>query len=346
MLSETVNGPASRALALAALSILLVMSTAAGAATCATCGATIKPGSTYYTTKDNTTYCSKSCMNKAILLTCSVCGVRFQKGIQSNGKNFCSNKCLATTFPSCSVCGGKAAEGMQVESRFVCSKCFSTKPKCGSCGMTAECSPLQDGRKLCADCAKTAVMDQKTAEPLFDKARLLMSEKLGMATDSVICFELVDIRELNKLSGNAAAEMEMGLFKHTKITTTTTTSGKNAGVAASGGQKNVRTEDKNSIYILFGLSEAKFMEVAAHEIAHEAARVKWPHLIESPGKSEGFAQFMASRLNHELGRQDMNQRLRNSPDPIYGDGFRRFEKAYAVDGWRGVEELITSATAP
>ncbi len=345
-LSETAHATALKAVALATLALLLTTSAVASAATCATCGATIKTGTKYYTTANHTTYCSKSCLDKAVLLTCSACGKKFQKGLQSNDKNFCSRKCLETIFPSCSVCGAKAEKGMLVESKFVCEKCFTTKPKCCSCGMPAECSPLQDGRKLCADCAKTAVMDWKTAESLFEKTRTLLKDKLGMGTDSSICFELVDLNELNKLSGNAATEMEMGLFRHEQTTTTTTTSKKNWRGVTTNSKKNSSTEDKNSIYILFGLSEAKFMEVAAHEIAHEAACVKWPHLVKTPVISEGFAQFMASRVNLELGRQEMNQRLRSSPDPVYGDGYRLFEKAYTAEGWKGVEELIKSTTTP
>lgn len=64
----------------------------------------------------------------------------------------------------------------------------------------------------------------------------------------------------------------------------------------------------------------QFIEVAAHEAAHEWLNHHAEHV---PAQwNEGFAEYVASLVNSRHGNDARNRRMEENSDPVYGDGFR------------------------
>ena len=81
------------------------------------------------------------------------------------------------------------------------------------------------------------------------------------------------------------------------------------------------------------MSRKKFIEVASHELAHDWMQEYYPKISDLKVK-EGWAQYIAWRVNKIYGNLDFNTLIEKNKDPIYGDGFRLInEKAGESDSW-------------
>ncbi|HQO08847.1 MAG TPA: LIM domain-containing protein [Clostridiales bacterium] len=285
---------------------------------CDQCGNEIKAGSSYLIAGDKK-YCDEECFEKS-LPVCCVCGKHIKQGFVQDGKNYCSNECLQTTWHSCYLCGKKVSGGVEIggsERRFFCQDC-SALPVCFACGYPGNCNILPDGRNICSECEKSAVSDYNEALKIFKEVREVMRNKLKLSTKSVINFRLVNKTELEKRSEKPGEEL--GLFIHEKFTETETTTKTLYGFEIG---KDVKTSRTDSIFIcvLDHLPKVKFIEVAAHELAHDWMDKHYPG-IKDLKINEGWAEYTASRINILYGNEKLNNRMRENPDPHYGEGYR------------------------
>ncbi|MFA6567838.1 MAG: LIM domain-containing protein [Victivallales bacterium] len=294
-------------------------------AKCAKCGKEIKPADSALRTQDGKIFCSEKCF-KSSLPVCSICGRILSGGFKSkDGKRFyCSEKCLSTTWPACSMCGKKVPEGVSISGAggkgFFCNICAS-KPKCFCCDMPANCGKLDDGRRICPECAKTSVMEESEMLAISREVRGKMKEKLNLGTDHRILFKFADVSELSRKTPVKQEGMELGLYLFEEITErTVTTRG-----AISGGTVT-KTEDdrvvkKYTVYLLYGMTRSKLTEVLAHEIAHDCMQLNYRNITDLKIK-EGWAEYVAARVNSLYGRDYMNRRMEENPSDIYGGGYR------------------------
>lgn len=287
--------------------------------TCSVCGKEIRPGMSFLKTDDGRIFCSKACYEKT-LPKCSVCGAilkgSYLKG--ADGKFYCSEKCLSLTFPVCAGCGKKSRDGVIINSEkgelFFCKEC-SSKPKCFCCGLPLKSTELSDGRYLCNECAKDAITETKEASELISEVRKIISEKLFLKTEHQIEYELVDQKTLDKISPQNQAGLELGLFRFIEETETTTlTTGREK-------KETVKVSKSYKIYMISDLSKRKFIEVAAHELAHDWMQEYYPKITDLKIK-EGWAQYIAWKVNSLYKNDGLNKLIENNKDPIYGDGFR------------------------
>ena len=296
---------------------------------CSECGRRITGK---YIKANNQYYCSKSCFEKT-LPKCSVCGkpARIKRG---DGKYFCSNECMKKTWPICSCCHQHSKDGIKrgYKKIFLCKKC-AAKPKCFACYMPADHEKLSDGRFICKKCFKTAVMTQEKAEKLTKQVRKDMRDKLAIFTDHEIVYKLVGKDELKKHLQHKNGDTELGLFRFEQTVETTTTT-----KALPGGETTkIKSEVKSktyTIYFLFGIPENKFIEVAAHELAHDWMQEYYPNITDMKTK-EGWAEFVASLVNKSYGRPEMNERMEKNRNKIYGDGYRmikEYTQKHKIDG--------------
>ncbi len=300
--------------------------TAAKTAKCAKCGKEIKPGDRFLKTTDGLLFCSEKCF-QASLPTCSVCGKllsgSFFKG--KDGKSYyCSEKCLSTTWPTCSFCGKKVSEGVMITgaggNKFFCNIC-ADMPKCFCCDMPARCSKLKDGRFICPECAKTSVMDEKEIEAVAKEVRLKMKNKLLMSTEHQIEYKVVDQSELGRITPEKQEGVELGLFHYEEknektISTTTTLLGEKVSKV-----EDERISKQYVIYLLYGMTRDKLVEVVAHELGHDWMQGNYPNITDLKVK-EGFAEYVATRVNSAYGRDFMNRRMQENPSDTYGGGYR------------------------
>ena len=308
---------------------------------CSVCGTAIKPGTKYFKA-DERTFCSRKCLDSYIeskLPRCSACNKPVRgECFKKDGKIYCSKECLSTTFPRCVVCGRHSPDGSYFNGdkrNFVCPAC-ANGPRCCSCLLPCkDYTRLDDGRCLCTRCGQNAVFDSEDAEKVFQDIRNLMKKDLGISTDHRINFTLTDIGTLKSCSENSSPGQEQGVFIFkTSIENTVT----NKGVVV----KSVVKERVSSIMALYGLSRGKFIEVIAHELAHDWMQENYPDIQDLRVK-EGWAEFIAAKVNVILDNPDSNLRMEHNPDPVYGDGYRFFRGLYSKGGMRAVINFLEKA---
>ncbi len=309
---------------------------------CVVCGKKIQAGAQYLIS-ENKVFCSQACFAKwseAKLPKCAVCGKPVQSGFQANGKAYCSQECLASIFPTCYLCGQKSGSGAicGYNGHFFCAKC-AEKDKCFICGEPASGEALSDGRDICKACNKSSIKDFKEAVTLFNAVRLTMSKRLGLATEHNIKIVIVDWPGLASLvpAGISSPDaIEMGLYRYEETVETITEKKRDwKGKETSRVVDKKVTDKSDTIFILSRLSREKFIEVAAHELAHDWMQYNYPQ-INSALVKEGFSEYIASCMNKIYGNEDLNKRMESSPDPIYGEGFRMIRRIAGTEGINAV----------
>jgi len=287
---------------------------------CSQCENEIKQGKPYLISGGKN-FCDQECYEKS-LPKCSVCGKPVKNGYIQGSKNYCSDECLQTTWGKCTACGKRVNSGVHFGSKsgdFYCVEC-SNKPLCFACGLPNDFSILKDGRKICGKCKASSVVSYKQAMDIIREVRKAMKEKLNIYTDNEIIFKLVDDKYLKSKSNNQNQEMELGLFYHEqRIKTETST--KSIYGYEFGKKVNTTQTDSFYIYLLTDLPKEKFLEVTAHELAHDWMEMKYPGITD-PKITEGWAEYTASRINSLYGNEHLNKRIQENTNPVYGEGYR------------------------
>ncbi len=310
-------------------------------AACSVCGRRIKGGETYYTASGKI-YCSKKCF-ETTFPKCTVCGKKSEKGFRNeSGAFFCSRECLSSSWNKCAGCGKRAQSGLIVggeDGKFFCPDC-AQKPRCFACGMPFDCEKIEDGRLICPHCQESAVTDFNEFLEILNNTRKLMREKLQIQTEHEITFRLVDRPTLDKITPGSGSQDELGAFKFEKMTEKVVL---HTGATLFSGPTKKTIEENVSIsrkiFILSHLPKKKLIEVCAHELAHDWMQEFFPHINRLKTK-EGWAEFVAWRINSIVGSEDLNRRIEQNLHPDYGDGFRMMKQIYTKSGFKGVLRFI------
>jgi hypothetical protein len=308
---------------------------------CDQCGNLIKPAKQYLTYLGRK-YCDEDCFEKS-LPKCAVCGNPVKQGILQDGKSYCSEECVKTTWNKCSSCGKKVSSGYHFGNRsgaFYCEAC-SKKTVCFACALPNDCSELDDGRKVCAKCNSSGITSHKKAADMIREIRRVMKEDLNIHTENDIGYNLVDLNTLKTKSDNS--EMELGLYSHSRWKNTETVTKTRLGFRIAE-EKSETLTDSFEIFILNHLPEEKFIEVAAHELAHDWMELKYPD-IKDPFIAEGWAEFAASKVNSVYGNSHLNERMRDNPHPVYGKGYRFIEEYAGRNGFDGLLKMFEELNA-
>ena len=69
------------------------------------------------------------------------------------------------------------------------------------------------------------------------------------------------------------------------------------------------------------MTRNKLAEVLAHELAHDWMQMNYRNISDLKIK-EGWAEYVATRVNSLYGRDYMNRRIEENPSDIYGGGYR------------------------
>jgi hypothetical protein len=257
---------------------------------------------------------------------CATCGKTITPDsnhlVASDGKIYCSNKCFQDSLPLCSLCGKRISQTVTIQGgatrRVFCRAC-AQKPQCFCCAMPANCSKLDDDRLICPECLKTAVFDAKEIVAVAEEVRQKMKDKLNMFTDHQIRFLRASVTDLDGTTAGRSDIPELGRYLFEELserTITTTTRGK-----VTSRVKDEKVTATYTIYLLYGLTRDRLVEVAAHELAHDWMQANYPG-IEDLKIREGWAEYTASLVNSIYGRDYMNTRMNENPSKIYGDGYR------------------------
>lgn len=247
-------------------------------------------------------------------LSCAVCG-REIKGqyLRSGGRVLCSGECWEKLLPHCSLCDAPLAGRYLMfksggEKHLYCLKC-SELPRCFSCDLPTDGRALPDGRVFCRACSKDAVTDQGEAETLYRQAEADAFRIIGSSGCGRTRFVLCGLETLNHgRKVEKGEKFELGRCQYEYRT---------RGLP---GRPPKTVSEKCTVYILDSLPKAQFIEVAAHEAAHDWLN---HHTKDVPPLwNEGFAEYIASLVNKQHGNSSRNLRMEENEDPVYGAGYR------------------------
>jgi len=197
--------------------------------------------------------------------------------------------------------------------------------QCSSCtGFTTKENPLPDGRYLCSICMGLALKPGDSFEQITN-AVVKALNKIGF--DDLrfedIPIEMVSAQKLAEITNMPVNIHNKGFAKIS------------ASMGLLGGQKISST-----IYLLSYQNKIELAGALAHEMLHVWQVYNGIHM--SPKLTEGFcnmgAYLMWNTLPSSLTKIYLKI-LHESPDPIYGDGFREIYALYEELGWK---ELIKS----
>ena len=205
---------------------------------------------------------------------------------------------------------------------------------CTSCGVFTTNSPLHDGRCLCNNCKSSVISTRsEISASLTYVKNLLVSVGFDFGTCNVdnIPIEIASARRMAEIQNTSISTNNKGVT-HTEI--------QMRGTSKSD-MKIVGHTHK--VYMLSDQPRLEFLGTLAHELLHV-----WQneHDIKlSPMKCEGLCN-MGSYLIYSIENTPIAQHyiknLKESPDPIYGNGFRYVFAQYEMSGWREIISRVNN----
>lgn len=262
------------------------------------------------------------------LLLCARCGKRIQgRYIMLEGRPYCSQACLEQVLPKCELCGKPLAQFVAINGHRYCPE-HASLPHCSECMLPfAKGYELPDGRHLCEGCDGERVRDLAEARALFLKAMRIHHELTGLEPPSRPDVQLVGLPRLAELSQHpelANILVMRGYYQRQETTFTST--------SATGKVLDQRTEKAEVIYLLDNMRRDNFLATAVHELTHKMIADRFPELESAPlWVQEGICQYLAAVCCR---RQDLPRPLAaiaNSPDSVYGAGYRYFQRKLGDD---------------
>lgn len=194
----------------------------------------------------------------------------------------------------------------------ICASHINEVVKCASCGQfcNSEAKEIGLGLKICKHCQKYRIERNDSNEIVLYVKNIFRLTAIGEITRWHL--KVIDAETL---------------FKLTKDINT-------RGLAQSVGKDY-------TIYIYRELSRVAFAQVLAHEMLHVYQYIN--NIKPSKAKCEGFCNlgsYVVLKSINNLEAKAAISNLENSPDPIYGDGFRLLLSTYQMGGWEAAIRLI------
>lgn len=264
-------------------------------------------------------------------LTCAACGLPLMGTYyrMADGRKLCADD-YDRSLPRCAVCGLKIVTSYLVleGSTPVCRDCHARFPHCFVCGIPVREGGrrLADARQLCTEHAARAVNDSERGAALFHEAEAAVIATLGpgMALDHPVdTIKIVDQQSLASMlrSRGRSGRDILGLF-----------------------QLQTRGDErKYSVYLVSGLPPERLLTVAVHEYAHVWQSENHGRYGDCNDRlREGFAEWVAYRVNKRLGRKAEVQHLLAQEMPDYIEGLRLFLEVERKHGLSGVFRTATT----
>jgi hypothetical protein len=272
------------------------------------------------------TYCNKEITGKYIVVDgkpyhknhfkCANCGKTITGNYYKKNGNYYDKNCFEKLFmPKCAVCNKPIngeyytdLYGMKIHKYHE-----NELPRCDNCNRiisertTHGGVKYKDGRNICNLCYAKKLSTQAEYEKSLKKVVARLSNyKLKFDVEN-IKLKIVNLKELQKISGNKYSKSIQG-FTKTKI-------------EYFFGKKTYT----HTIYILSDIP-AKYAEsTIAHELMHTWLSKNIKNKL-SPQLEEGSCNYISYtylKSDYSEDAKNIIKQLKHNPDKIYGDGFRK-----------------------
>ncbi len=297
---------------------------------CGKCGKSIGAGQ-YYT--EDGKYICTNCYEKYYRPVCAWCGKGIAgRYIEQNGKIYHADCYNENVAPQCRICG-RAISGEYLKDYWGNYYCISHRgelDECDYCGRfiskrsTGGGTTYRDGRHVCGYCLQNAVSDKEHGRRILEEVAGHL-KRFGIE----ISFKGITLYMVDKPTLVRIAKSPNG--NHTGFV-------KYEGEGFLG----ITTKQKFDIYILEGMPLMDFIQSAAHELMHV-----WQYsnkiLDNDAAWCEGscnYAAFLVLGLFNDDHAGYLRDNMEKSPDPIYGEGFRRVKRLAEQKGNQGWLRLL------
>lgn len=228
----------------------------------------------------------------------------------------------ALQIKKCVVCDGVLLGQYTYDSWCQAAHFSCIKGNCFSCGrlLNKNHKQLQDGRLICDGCISSVVAND-TAKNWVNQRVQSVLQSVGIINLPKTPIEIVSKQELSQLHNNSGEADTYGLAQY----------------AVTGGHKLFK------IFILENLPKTFFAGVLAHEYMHVW---QYQNNINPPRDlCEGFCNLgsmaMYQKINTKFSSFLLEQIL-ISPDPVYGEGFRKVREYWQTHQWAGtIQKMYT-----
>ena len=309
---------------------------------CSVCKKTIK--GKYLKNKNGTPFCSEKCF-ASTAPKCDQCkkpcirgGYTFMK------KTYCSKECM-NEVSKCANCDRPTPQNIRIftnpagHKKFFCPDCANS-PKCYYCAFPYKTSLLPDNRHICYDCKKTAVSSPAVIQQKLKTIRRTLHRMYGFDPNHHIELIILDLPQLEKEcrgiyqmeNGNRMALMR---FEY-QI---------NEQKDRRGRKTRTLGRTKCRMFVLKDTPLDLLEDSLAHELTHDFLRHNTGQYTDL-SVEEGFAETIAAEYNKSVKRKYLNVRKQNTPDPVYGGGYRKMSEMLKKQGFKKTLDFIKSKAKP
>jgi hypothetical protein len=266
------------------------------------------------------------CSSKAEGLICAVCGKPITgKYITHEGKKYHSECYIDKAAFKCAVCGKPVLTEYHTDefgNRFHSSHLLEYS-QCSNCGrlicksITGGGKKYPDGREICYLCSSAAVYENQIIRALFLEVKSRLNS-LGINVPDNISVEGADRNELKRWYGGSVSNEMKGFCNSVEETRKT-------------GSKIDKVTHFHKIYVLNGVPSIYLSATIAHELMHawiyeNAGRYFSAPVLEG---SCNFAAYLYLKKSSDPAAAVIIRQFQNSPDEIYGNGFRMIFSRFA-----------------
>lgn len=232
----------------------------------------------------------------------------------------------ANSYLACSICRAPFFGLVEMDAwgNRYCAHHSNELPRCTCCQrlicdvLTGGGVAYRDKRLVCNICRKTAIDTKEKAKPYIEAVAAWLFKNGLVFQNFKMHFDLVYLDYLHSRIKSGYGTPQ-GMIYHTK---------------------NSQVRRVDGIAILKGLSRQVMSGVVAHELGHAWIFLKGIDGLPLP-LEEGFCNTLSYLYNSEFDTDEArfcNRVIIESPDKIYGDGFR---EVYSVVKKRGFQTVLS-----
>ncbi|MEZ6183901.1 MAG: hypothetical protein R3F62_02700 [Planctomycetota bacterium] len=200
-------------------------------------------------------------------------------------------------------------------------------PPAARCGYCAD--PLSDPEaRTCASCRHSAVLDPAQADAVRRHAARALSERFGATIPAGVSLSLTLLspEELRALAGPDAGPHLLAFTEVEELY-----------------RGELQVGRSFRIYLARETPAPWAAGILAHELFHVVQTLAGGGPTQEDAFREGAAQYVQHEVLQHLGAGRWAARVASDPDPIYGEGLRRFRALVLSRGERQALELARRA---
>ncbi len=257
-------------------------------------------------------YCN-DCYTKLFGTKCYKCGKNLNRYFKVNNKPYCVDCYKEHYGKVCAGCGKKLTSYFTIGDKVYCKKC-ADKQKCISCGLPIGENSIEISENMhsCKSCYSDAILTYESLKKLYEETVNVIKKLFNITIPNIDELILSDIKGI-RAKRKWASRNTKGFF--------------------------LRIGNKNSIYVMKGLSKPTAISVLAHEIAHFW---QYENNIVSDKKDfiEGFAEWISFKV---LEHYNLSKQIESAEKNKYRDysrGLLLFKKLEKEIGMVGIFSYV------